>query len=175
MQAASFERLKARLARDLSAEQCMELVTLLRTQAHERLGEVIVQRRTEMVVERHRCVHCGNRDVVRHGRDENGRQRFRCRKGVNGGCGKTFNALTGSVLARMRHPGKWVGYAAAMADHKSIADVTAQDIDVAPLTAWRWRQKLLSVQAAHQASKLRGVVEADETFFRTSYKGSRGW
>jgi len=173
VQQASFERLKLRLARDLTVPQCMDLVKLLQAQTHARLGEVAVQRRTEMVLEAGRCVRCGNRDLVKHGRDANGRQRFRCRG--TGGCGKTFNPMTGTVLARMRQPGKWVAYAAQMADHKSVANVAASDIGVAPLTAFRWRQKFLKSQVARPVPMLAGVVEADETYFRTSYKGSRGW
>jgi hypothetical protein len=47
-----------------------------------------------------------------HGKRKNRRQRF--------GCGRIFNALTGSVLARMGHPGKWGTHATEMADHKSV-------------------------------------------------------
>jgi hypothetical protein len=70
MRAESFERLKVRLARDLTAEQCMALITLLQKQAHERLGEVVLQRRTEVIAETPRCVYCGNTDIVRHGRGQ---------------------------------------------------------------------------------------------------------
>jgi transposase-like protein len=175
MRTESFEQLKVRLARELTAEQCMALITLLQKQAHERLGEVVLQRRTEVISETPRCVYCGNTDIVRHGRDENRRQRFRCRRTGDVGCGRTFNALTGTVLARMRHPGKWVAYATEMADHKSVAEIANGGIGVSRLTVWRWRQKLLKVQTNRPFPRLRGVVEADETFFRTSYKGSRGW
>ena len=46
--------------------------------------------------------HCGTVGIVKHGRDENGQQRFRCRLPL--GCGRTFNALTNTPLARMRKP-----------------------------------------------------------------------
>jgi transposase-like protein len=175
MKAESFERLKARLARGLTTEQCMELIGLLQRQAQERLGEVVLHRRTEVIANTRRCIHCGNTDIVRHGKDENRRQRFRCRRTGDIGCGRTFNALTGTVLARMRQPDKWVAYATEMADHKSVADIVDDGIGVSRLTIWRWRQKFLKVQEGRPFPRLRGVVEADETFFRTSYKGSRGW
>jgi len=175
MQNQNFEALKAQLATELSAHQCLELIGLLQKQAHSRLSEIAVQRRTEIVTGRRKCVHCGHTDIVKHGQDENKRQRFRCRKSGAVGCGKTYNIMTGTVLARMRHPGKWVGYAAEMANHKSIVELSASNLGVSRLTAWRWRQKLLSVQVSRGEPPLKGVVEADETYFLTSYKGSRGW
>ena len=35
--------------------------------------------------------------------------------------------------------------------------------------------RLLAVQKLREAKKVNGIVEADETYFRTSYRGSRGW
>ena len=43
------------------------------------------------------CPHCGGAHVVRNG-TAGGLQRYRCR-----GCGRTFNALTATPLARLRH------------------------------------------------------------------------
>ncbi len=42
-------------------------------------------------------------------------------------------------------------------------------------TLHRWRHRFLSALVANPATKLAGLIEADEKFFRTSYKGSRGW
>jgi hypothetical protein len=46
---------------------------------------------------------------------------------------------------------------------------------VAHVMAHRWRLRLLEAQIVQEAAKLKGVVEADETFFRSFCKGSRGW
>jgi len=59
-----------------------------------------------------RCPHCGAVGVVKHGLDDNGQQRFRCRPPL--GC--TFNALTGTPLARMRKPEIWLAYAEALGE-----------------------------------------------------------
>ena len=40
-----------------------------------------------------------------------GLQRYKCRT-----CGKAFNALTGTPLARLRHKGKWLEQTRALAD-----------------------------------------------------------
>jgi hypothetical protein len=52
--------------------------------------------------------------VVRNGR-ANQLQRFKCRA-----CGVTFNALTGTSLARLRYRDRWLGQAEAMADRLSV-------------------------------------------------------
>ena len=49
-----------------------------------------------------RCPHCAGKRIVRNG-SVDGLQRYKCR-----GCGKTFNALTGSLLSRLRYKGKWL-------------------------------------------------------------------
>ena len=179
MEAAEFEELKRLVAEGLTAAQCLELSGILRRGFNERMSEVLIARSAQMIEMFRRCRHCGHTDIVKHGYDANGRQRFRCRQGVTEdgevvGCGRTFNGLTNTVLARMRMPEQWMAYATAMEKHVSVKDL-AERLGIARLTAWRWRHRLLSVQAVREADKVSGVIEVDETFFRTSYKGSRGW
>ena len=47
------------------------------------------------------CLHCNCERVVRNGH-ASGLQRYKCRN-----CSKTFNALTATPLARLRHKDKW--------------------------------------------------------------------
>jgi len=170
-----FNRLKERLGRELTADQCVELEEHLRGVIAERASETsIAQRERELARER-RCPRCGHDDVVGHGRDAQQRRRFRCRRTEAGGCGRTFNALTGTPLARMRKPEQWAAFVRRMGAFTSVRDVAASDIGVSRLTAWRWRLRFLRAAAEIQSETVGGVVEADETFFRTSYKGSRGW
>ena len=174
MEQVRFERLKARVAVGLTAPQCLQLAAVLRQKAQSGMAEIIIDQGAKMVCEDRKCRLCGHTDVVLHGKDEKGRQRFRCRKSEGGGCGKTFNGITGTVLARMRQPDQWLNYAQTMPTHLSVAK-TAERLCVAHVTAHRWRLRLLSVQTVQEATTLKGVVEVDETFFRSSYKGSRGW
>lgn len=173
MDAAQFERLKARLAKELTAEQCLELEGVVREVAAQRLNEVAVARRAQALAAERRCPYCGHAKVVKDGHDKD-RQRFRCQK-ASGGCGRGFNSLTGTPFARMRKPEKWAAFARQMERFRSLDDIVDSGIGIARLTAWRWRHRFLRVQADLQAAKVGGVVEADETFFRTSFKGSRGW
>jgi transposase-like protein len=174
MDARRFARLKACIGQGLTAPQCLELADSLRHKAQTRMSDLIIGQGERMVREDRKCRHCGHDDIVLHGRDENGRQRFRCRKSERGGCGRTFNGLTNTVLAHMRKPELWLTYADTMPTHLSVKK-TAEKVGVSHVTAHRWRLRLLEVQAVQEAKKLTGVIEADETFFRDSFKGSRGW
>ena len=167
-----FERLKARIAGGLTAVQYLDLSSVLTTAAQGGTADIIVAQGERMVTEDRICRHCGHGDVVLHGKDEKGRQRFRCRRTDAGGCGKTFNGLTRTVLARMRKPDLWTAYAQTMPVHLSVKK-TAAKLGVSHVTAHRWRVRLLSVQTVQESATLKGVVEADETFFLRSSKGQR--
>jgi transposase-like protein len=112
------------------------------------------------------CPHCASRQVVKNG-SADGLQRFKCR-----GCLKTFNALTGTPLARLHMRGKWLDQAAALRDGLSLNQV-AERLSIAQSTAFRWRHRFLAVPKTVQARLLTGIAEADETYFLRSCKGSR--
>ena len=71
------------------------------------------------------CPHCGSVRFVKDGH-ANGRQRFRCRET---GCARTFNALTGTPLARLHMPEKHLENARLMAAGLSVR-VTAERLGV---------------------------------------------
>lgn len=116
------------------------------------------------------CPHCQGTDVVLHGKDRNQRQRFKCRE-----CGRTYNILTGTPMARARKPEKWGKYLSFMMDHVSVRKIVAAGIGVSHVTVWRWRHRFLKAAANDNGAMLSGVIEADETFFLRSFKGHRGW
>lgn len=60
------------------------------------------------------CPHCKSQRLVRNGLAD-GLQRDKCRA-----CGKTFNALTGTPLAPLRHKDKWLEQSRALADGLTV-------------------------------------------------------
>lgn len=110
------------------------------------------------------CAHCQGRHVVRNGQAD-GLQRYKCRN-----CGKTFNALTGTPLARLRHKGKWLTQAAVLQQGLIIVKA-AEQLEVAPSTAFRWRHRFLALPQTVKARELTGIAEADETYMLHSCKG----
>jgi transposase-like protein len=113
------------------------------------------------------CPHCGAIALQRWGH-ASGLRRYRCTA-----CRRTFNALTGTSLARLRKKACWLAYGEALAAGMTLVQAAAH-CGVHLTTSFRWRHRFLRAPAATQEA-LTGVVEADETFFRRSHKGSRRW
>lgn len=112
------------------------------------------------------CPCCGHHPCGRWGRAQ-GVPRYRC-----AACGKTFNALTGTPLARLRHRERWEEYTRALIDGNTVRHA-AQRCGVHKNTALRWRHRFLTRPADLKPAHLRGIVEVDETYFLESHKGER--
>ena len=81
---------------------------------------------------------CKAEFCCRHGRDR-GLQRYRCRA-----CGKTFTALSGTPLSRLRHRGKWLEYAGQLLGARSVRSA-AEAVEVHRNTSFRWRHRFLEL------------------------------
>lgn len=164
MKPSELKRLMAALEA-LSAEECVKVQQVL--QGRERsLHSNVAIAEAEAAVDR--CPHCGSRDIAKAG-SKGGRRRFKCKAA---GCGKSFNALTGTPLAGLRKAEKHLDNAKCMVRGLTVRD-TAALLGVNAKTAFRWRHRFLESLRAIQPESLSGVVEADETFFRESFKGQR--
>ena len=113
-----------------------------------------------------RCPHCQCERWHRHGH-ANDLQRYRCRA-----CGRTFNDLTGTPLARLRLRGKWLDYLAALLRSRPVR-AAADEVKVHRNTAFRWRHRFLDRVKEDRPAALHGIAEADEMFILESQKGSR--
>lgn len=117
------------------------------------------------------CVHCGGAELVGWGSTRTGLQRLRCK-----GCGRTFSAATGTVVARIRLPEKLQEALEDMLGPvPSSCRRLAARLGVDKMTVWRWRIAILRTLTGIGPGGLGGIVEADETFQRESRKGSREW
>jgi len=113
------------------------------------------------------CPHCGGVDPWRWGTTASGQSRFKCRA-----CEKTFTPLTGTGFEKLRNKHKLIENAACMAEGLSVR-ATAERLQVNPKTAYLLRKKFMPLLEKHQPMMLAGMLEADEAFFRKSYKGLR--
>ena len=112
------------------------------------------------------CPHCGSTRRHRCGR-ASGLQRFRCLH-----CRRSYNALTGTPLARLHKRGHWLAYLQCVLDSRSVR-AAAAITGVHRTTSFRWRHRFVPGAARGRPRALGHIVEADETYLLESQKGAR--
>lgn len=106
--------------------------------------------------------------MIRNGHRKDGTQRFLCKE-----CGKAFTVKSNSITAGTHKSLEvWENYVECMMLGLTIRK-TAELCGIHKNTAFLWRHKILdALQTLTKSAKLDGIIEADETFFDTSYKGN---
>ncbi|AVR99322.1 IS1595 family transposase [Massilia armeniaca] len=163
MGAAEFQAiLQALSQRQLSYEEIVSLQALLgrAPQADQCLALI------EAAAGRPPCPRCTCSRCHRSGA-ANGLQRYRCTR-----CGRTFNALTGTPLARLRLREKWLPYLQCLLESTTVRSA-AERVSVAVSTGFRWRHRFIAGVRRERLRKLSHIVEAAETYHLASQKGSR--
>jgi transposase-like protein len=112
------------------------------------------------------CPRCGCPRVHRCGH-ASGLQRFRCL-----GCRRSYNALTGTPLARLRQREHWLAFFQCVLASTTVR-AAAQYIGVHRTTSFRWRHRFIPAATRERPAILGTVVETDETYLLESQKGSR--
>ena len=113
------------------------------------------------------CVHCGCTHTVKYGKVGE-HQRYRCKD-----CGKTFISTCRSTFYRT-HLDVWQlrEYLDCLMLGLTIRK-SASRCGISIRTSFRWRHRILDLlEHPNKDVKLKGVVEADETFFKISFKGN---
>lgn len=149
---------------DLSETQRAEVGLIVAGRSSE--AEVIGALEVRLLADRV-CPHCQTPGAMCRGK-ASGLRRFHC-----SGCGKTFNALTGTALAGLHYKGRWFDFARSLSESETVRR-SAKRCAVAVGTAFRWRHRFLRAIETDKAH-LGGIVEADETYVLESRKGSRAW
>ena len=161
-----------RLAFDTLLGQLDQLSPQQRTALLQAVGAIGRQDEVVAIIESARapglaCPRCQGCKHRRHGH-ANGLQRYRCRC-----CGRTFNALSGIPLARLRHKAKWLDYCDTLRDPATTVRRAAEQAGVHKNTSFRWRHRLLTWIRLDRQLPLRGIVESDEMYLLESQKGAR--
>jgi transposase-like protein len=113
-----------------------------------------------------KCGHCGSGKYVKNGRRSD-LQRYKCKL-----CGKSFNQLTGTPLARLKKKGRWLNFSECLKLGFSVRKA-ATEVGVDNKTSFKWRHRFLQNSNLIYATKMNGAVEVKETKFKYSEKGSR--
>lgn len=169
-----FERLEQS---GMTPAEWLELESFAREQGRRTAAERSLAASDRRVERARTCPHCGTGDAIKFGRDDRGQQRYRCLVREGSGCGRTFTALTGTAFSGMKRRDQWGPFMTAMSKgYRTIDELhRSNEVRVSRLTLWRWRHRFLCALENQETPALTGVVEADETYFRDSFKGSRGW
>lgn len=162
MERRQFEHFVEQLNQLTKRQRQKVIARLTATSRREMTADVIEQAASERL----RCPRCGAAKLYRHGHVD-GLQRYRCV-----GCTKTFNALTGTPLARLRHKTKWLDYLDCMLVATTIRRA-AKEVQVHKDTSFRWRHRFLSLTKNDRPKRLHGIAEADELYLLESEKGAR--
>jgi transposase-like protein len=109
------------------------------------------------------CPHCGGDHVIGWG-SAAGLPRWRCK-----GCGRTFNPLSQTSLARLRKRDRWAAFVRSMEMGETLEEA-AERCGIHRNTAHRWRHRFLR-QPQRTRERISGIAEADETFVLRSAKG----
>lgn len=159
----------------LLREMCPELPQQISPRQEQVLQATPVQISEQVEAERFKdgrfCPHCHSSEIVRFGRQKDGKQRFQCKA-----CKKTFQATTGTLFqgaAASQRARKLRQYIHCMALCLPLRQ-TAKTCQINLSTAFAWRHKVLDALAVTLENVvLDGIVEVDETFFALSFKGNR--
>jgi len=158
----AFQRLMSDIE-GLSQAQRRELATRVKSLNERADSRRLIEQRIDTP---QACPHCQQSLIVRFGFSA-GLQRYRCKS-----CRRTFMALTGTPVLMLRDRDKWLAHAECLRQGLSLRQ-TAKVVGVTLERAFRWRHRFLAFLAEQRPADLTGVVEADETFFRRSFKGQR--
>ncbi len=113
------------------------------------------------------CPFCNRNEVSRNGKS-NGTQIYICKC-----CKKTFTDFTRSPMHNSKKDSKkWISYAKCMVNGYSIRK-SAEVVGISVPTSFYWRHKILDAVRSYMGiGSVGGIVEADEIFFRLSFKGN---
>lgn len=154
--------------KSLTSAQIQELYEALNQNSNDNITANIEESRFSNGIF---CPVCGCiKNIKKFGKDAHGKQKYRCKD-----CGRVFTVTSETVLGKTQKTfSVWQKYIECMRLGLSIRK-TAEICNIANSTAFSWRHKILDALSKKRDSEitLKGVVEANETFFAISYKGSK--
>ena len=113
-------------ARGLTRAQRREALAVLSGRSEGEASKAAIELGVD---EARRCPHCSSEGAVSRGMAR-GLRRYQCK-----GCGRTFNALSGTPLSGLHHKERWLSFGASLAKGETVK-ASAARCDVAVSTAF---------------------------------------
>ena len=155
------------LLKQMSEEQRLELIRLCNIENNKsKENEYLLQ-----LSNNHHCPHCNSNHIVKNGTAHKTIPQFLCRD-----CKKCYTIRTNTIFYYSKKNIKlWQEYIELFSQGLSLRKIVEKmNNQISLPTAFYWRHKILKVLSNKDSNnKLGGIVEADETYFEESQKGSR--
>ena len=113
-------------ARGLTRAQRREALAVLSGRSEGEASKAAIELGVD---EARRCPHCASEGAVSRGMAR-GLRRYQCK-----GCGRTFNALTGTPLSGLHHKERWLSFGASLAKGETVKASAARCDVVSPRAA----------------------------------------
>ena len=163
----------------LNEEQIKDLLKQMTEQDKDILMKMIINDRQKKndnedlnkLSNNYRCPHCQSNKINKNGTSSHKYPQFICRN-----CKKTYTIRTNTIFYySKKNINVWREYIELFSQGLSLRKIVAEmDNKINLKTAFYWRHKILEVMKNFDNhDKLDGIVEADETYFNESQKGSR--
>ena len=106
------------------------------------------------------CPKCGSFLCLKHGKDKNGTQRYKCKE-----CGKTFNLVKGTLFFSSKvNIQAWFAFLESLLSGSSISEACIA-AKISKVTGSRWMKKIFTALQDYQNSLVLGkTIYIDETF-----------
>ena len=123
----------------------------------------------DKIKDKNECPHCHSYHIVKNGHDKNKVQTYKCKE-----CKKKFNASTMTLVTHIKlNYEQLKTFFECMNDKLSIRK-TAAKMKVNKSTVFLLRHKVLDcISKIRKNMKLKGIVEADETYESINLKGTK--
>ena len=172
---------KTQLIRSLTVEQKTEFLSILRQKKNSEsdekktlISDILTNNKSANDIKEERfnyglfCTKCGcTANIVKAGKGVNNKQRYLCKN-----CSKIFTSTTNTFISFTKKDlDVWKKYIQCMVRKYSLSK-SAKECNISYRTSFMWRHKILDALRLANKVELSGIVEADETFFRVSYKGN---
>ena len=149
-------------------EQRLELIRLCNIENNKTKESIILLK----LANNYKCPYCGSNKICKNGHTGKSQQ-FRCNA-----CKKNYSSKTNTIFFHTRKTIElWQEYIELFSQGLSLRKIVEKmNNSISLPTAFYWRHKILKFLSKNNNdgnNKLGGIVEADETFFEESQKGSR--
>ena len=155
------------MLKQMTEEQRLQLIHLCNIENDKcKIDKVYLQFKNN-----YHCPHCGSNKINKNGTSTHKYPQFICRN-----CHKTYTIRTNTIFYYSKKNIKvWQEYIELFSQGLSLRKIVEKmNKKISYPTSFYWRHKILEVMKNFDNhDKLEGIVEADETYFEESQKGSR--